>query len=424
MQGGSVDTIIKIFLNITTSFVENFYVTVPEQLQILDRLIAISIFFRFPVDAQGMHHDLWNKQLLIMKKALLSLLSLSYCLLFLSPQLQAAKKKKLDMGEPDRTGNYLSTCEQSIAFCLQFDQVDTLELTLTTQNGNNPYPKVSLIHANTDQLVWQSSPSDIKFLEQAGEKSFTYDVVIDLTGITSPQGRASLQVIGFDLGQNPKQLAFNYPAANQADFSFVSAAVCLREYCTQFDNCPCEGGGGGGFGFGFLAGHQTPSFDPEGLTADKFAFNPTNKFVGIQMTAGKKAFYYQGELSLSQLNFSQLTVRQPTPGGPPDSLSTSYSVVRTQLVPLQFRLRLGKLGSIGAGAGLSYLLSTREDGQEATLYDGPLDRIEPELFLDLRIGNSRKGLQGGYRLATHWSGLDDLTGDRYRLGKLYLVYSF
>lgn len=354
-----------------------------------------------------------------MKNVQITLLSLLILVLGLT-DLHGAKKK-LSMSEADGEGNG-NICAQAIAFCLQLDEKDTIEVTLTFLSPGTFTPSFRIVHQDLQQLVWQSVPANISLQSQPDPVTYVFDVVVNLQGITTPEGRAGFFADITSIGglQTPGGSG-NSNSSNKKNF--FGRAICLRDFCSRFDPCPCSKDPGG-LKLGFVAGQQNPSFEPGDLTADAFAFNATNKFVGLQLASSRRRIYYQAELLFSQLNFIHQPDSQPNSTQSPVSQPENYALFQAQLVPVQLRIRLGKLGSIGSGLGFSYLIRGTVDATDLPAPSSPLDKLEPEWFADIRLGNSRKGLQAGYRYSWHWSGIEDLTGPQYRIGKLYLVYSF
>lgn len=365
-----------------------------------------------------------------MKRAF-SVFTLLLCLgmlLGLPNPLQAAKKKKLSLVENDENVTDPDYCFEQVAFCLQYGSTDTLELTVSTLNQQRPKIEVAIINPDNGTVIWESIPSNITLVgpNAMAASSFTFEVVLDLSMTFDNDDRYKLRVVGYDLGIGSISTGGGASGNNTnngfPDYVFQGTVICVKTQCNIRSSCPCEGKGSGNFGF--LGGQQTPKFDPPGVIGGRIALNTNNKFVGIQYNTFAKGLYYQAELQLSQLTFlADDTMRSPT-GAPPIIEQQTHALNHLYLVPLQLRLRLGKFASVGVGGAVSYVFNYQVDKIETIFPGSGGDKIEPEIFGDVRLGNAQGGLQVGYRFSRHWSGLDDLTGDTYRLGKVYLSYTF
>ncbi|MEL7530231.1 MAG: hypothetical protein AAFN10_02930 [Bacteroidota bacterium] len=348
-------------------------------------------------------------------------------LLGLSNPLQAAKKKKLSLVENDENVTDPDFCKETVVFCLQYGSIDTLELNLSTLNQQRPSIEVFIVNPDNGIKIWESQASNISFLgpNSAISSSFNFEVILDLSTTFGNDDRYKLVVVGYDNSIGSVTTGGGGSSGNTnpyPDYVFQGTVICVKNQCGIRSSCPCEGKGTGSFGV--LTGQQTPKFDPPGVIGGRPSFNLNNKFIGIQYNTFAKGLYYQAELQLSQLSFfADDTIRNPT-GGAPVIESRSHALNHVYLSPLQLRLRLGKFASIGVGGAISYVFNYQIDDTETTFPGSGGDKIEPEIFGDIRLGNAQKGLQLGYRISRHWSGLDELTGDRYRLGKVYLSYSF
>ncbi|MFK7925421.1 MAG: hypothetical protein AB8H47_25940 [Bacteroidia bacterium] len=366
-----------------------------------------------------------------MKRAF-SVFTLLLCLgmlLGLPNPLQAAKKKKkLSLVENDENVNDPDYCFEQVAFCLQYGSTDTLELTVSTLNQQRPRIAVAIINPNNGAVIWEAIPSNISLVgpNAMSASSFTFEVVLDLSMTFASDDRYKLRVVGYDTGIGSITTGGGGSSNNTKngfpDYVFQGTVICVKNQCNIRSSCPCEGKGTGNFGL--LGGQQIPQFDPLGVIRGKIAPNFNNKFVGIQYNTFAKGLYYQAELQLSQLTFlADDTIRNPT-GGSPVIEQQTHALNHIYLVPLQLRLRLGRFASVGVGGAISYVLNYQVDELETIFPGSGGDKIEPEIFGDIRLGNAQGGFQVGYRFSRHWSGLDDLTGDNYRLGKVYLSYAF
>jgi len=363
-----------------------------------------------------------------MKRAF-SVFTLLLCLgmlLGLPNPLQAAKKKKLSLVENDENVTDPDYCLEQVAFCLQYGSTDTLELRVSTLNQQRPKLEVFIFNPDNGVKVWESIPSNISLIgpNSLTASSFTFNIVLDLSSTFGNDDRYKLAVVGYDT--SPGSLSNgNGGSGNGAslpDYVFGSTVICVKNQCNFLNSCPCEGKGSGNFGF--LGGQQTPKFDPPGVIGGRPALNLSNKFIGIQYNTFAKGLYYQAELQLSQLSFfADATLRNPA-GSAPVIEAQNHALNHLYLSPLQLRLRLGRFASIGVGGAISYIFNYQIDEVETVFPASSRDKIEPEIFGDIRLGNAQKGLQVGYRVSRHWSGLEDITGDRYRLGKVYLSYTF
>ncbi|MEM6347914.1 MAG: hypothetical protein AAF927_28755, partial [Bacteroidota bacterium] len=290
-------------------------------------------------------------------------------------------------------------------------------------------PTLELFIFNPDNgvRIWESVASNISLISPMAltAPSFTFEVILDLSTTFGVDDRFKLGVVGYD--NNPGTITSGNGGSSGngstlPDYVFGSSVVCVKNSCGIRSSCPCEGKGTGSFGI--LTGQQTPNFDPPGVVGRRPSFNLNNKFIGIQYNTPAKGLYYQAELQLSQLSFfADDTIRNPT-GGAPVIEARSHAINHLYLVPLQLRFRLGRFASVGVGGAISYAFNYQVDEVETLFPGSGGDQIEPEIFGDIRLGNAQKGLQLGYRISRHWSGLEDITGDRYRLGKLYLSYTF
>ncbi|MEL6589638.1 MAG: hypothetical protein AAFQ68_06135 [Bacteroidota bacterium] len=357
-----------------------------------------------------------------------SVFSLLLCfglLLALPQELRAAKKKKLSLVENDKSVNDPDYCNQEADFCLAYGSTDTLELKISTQDQQRPRLEVSIFDPETNTTIWQSQASNISLIspQSTTADTFTFEIILDLSNTFGSNGRHRLFVSGFESNINSfTDGSGNSPPPNV--YVFDPTPICVKDQCTGQGQivCPCAGTLPGSFSIS--AGQQLPQFDPTGVTRGDVRFNTTNKFIGLQYNTYPKGIYYQAELQLAQLRFGADDTIRDTPGAPALIETRTHDQLQIYLVPLQFRLRIGRFASVGVGGALSYVLNYRVDEIDTVFPGSAGDRLEPEVFGDFRLGNARKGLQLGYRVARRWSGLDDLTGDQYRLGKVYLTYTF
>lgn len=356
-----------------------------------------------------------------------SVFSLLLCfglLLALPQELRAAKKKKLSLVENDENVSGDDYCKLSVAFCLEYGSIDTLELAVSTDDQQRPRLVVTIWDPETNSNIWQSQASNISLLSPQAvmADTFTFQVILDLSTTFGTNGRYLLIVKGYESSINNFSNGQSNNSFTNADYHFFPTAICVKDQCKGNANCPCDITGPGNLAVS--VGQQLPQFDPTGVTRGDVRFNTTNKFIGLQYNTYPKGIYYQAELQLAQLRFGANDTIRDTPGAPALIETRTHDQLQLYLVPLQFRLRLGRFASVGVGGALSYVLNYRLDEIDTVFPGSGGDRLEPEIFGDFRLGNARKGLQLGYRVARRWSGLDELTGDQYRLGKVYLTYSF
>ncbi|MEO0474065.1 MAG: hypothetical protein AAF206_30935, partial [Bacteroidota bacterium] len=105
-----------------------------------------------------------------------------------------------------------------------------------------------------------------------------------------------------------------------------------------------------------------------------------------------------------------------------------YSLNQFQFIPVQGRARIGRIASVGVGAGFSYLFNAKKDERvvvnASRIDDAAFRRIDPLGFADLQLGNSRKGPNLGFRMLFRMQAIEDVLPSPYRSSQLYVNWVF
>ena len=175
----------------------------------------------------------------------------------------------------------------------------------------------------------------------------------------------------------------------------------------------------------------TEDFSAPGLgesrTPTDLAFDSNNKFIGVSLASPGRRFYYQFEMAVSNLSFSEIIADGGiATTGRSDTID--YSLMYVRVSPIQIRGRIGRVASLGAGAGIRYLVKASQGGREVVTPEEILvqnyNRLEPQVFADLRIITSQRGLNLGFRFEQNYGQINQIERTPYSQGKVYIHFGF
>lgn len=311
-------------------------------------------------------------------------------------------KKKLSLTPTDNPIDQPSC--GACALCVDLLNADTLGLDFAVDEAVNSLQVRARIRQG-NQTVWTSATLAAIPLSVPG-KQFSVTLPLSLLGQGLNEGAAILELdylgIAGDLTPDPGSLVANTWVLFQA------APVCLSYNCLinpRPKKCNCKPCNTFGIQGGFVAPGNSGGTAPRPF----WGADLENKMVGLTYYRRKGKVHYQFEASVSRRAFTYTFDTLLTPTAPPRQVTDTFSLTQFQVSPLQFRLPVKRLFSVGAGVNVAYLQQAVRNGNTevngAGVLAGNYRRIEPGAFGDLRLGNPGKGLNVGLRYEVRYGGV-------------------
>ncbi len=272
-------------------------------------------------------------------------------------------------------------------------------------------------------VIWTGASIQVAPLVSPGtDFSVVLPLALAASGLSEGQGYLELQYFGIANTLNPNTGSI----ATQTWNIFQGAPICLSNNCLlnpKPKGCGCKPCNTFGFQGGFIAPANQGGVSPRPF----WGIDGENKMLGLTYYRRKGKFHYQAEFNFSQRGFYSQFDSLITPSAPPRTFTDTFRLTQFTLSPLQVRVPVKRLFSIGAGVEMSYLQKAvrnqRVEVQGTDFISQNYHRIEPGAFVDLRLGNPRSGLNVGLRMTARYGGTE-AERQTYRFAQYYLQYLF